>query len=385
MPGATEIKRAIATHAIQADALWACRFIASLPRHSTDLSVMSTFMVYNYLSLFRFEGWKYLKDNRREIACHLPAPTSAELEQSRNTLKLFDVREGVDGIVNYFMNEINAVHVQHFRDIAGPDIQEPPDDLGLTLYGDRVVYTTHGVSFVLGVPARTLLGADGGSRVLEASMKYGNHFQKFWVDRTQALGPSFVDKLDPSIVKSEDVVADQYYKGQFNGAATPGINALLYVFLASLNLLDIMLPLDELPESRQTMLKMRFITLYHAASSLKKLRDTHRADLTQRSLDCITQILDDTRLSSITKGASRTLRDTLVHYKLDAGVQVSEIDPSVPCYGLIEKYLPGYDYATLSGVVTEQIERVAKIFNEWVLGSCLIGPSLVFFLSEDLF
>jgi hypothetical protein len=44
----------------------------------------------------------------------LPQPTADELERSRNTIKLFDVHEHVDGVIGYFVNDIGSVREQHF-------------------------------------------------------------------------------------------------------------------------------------------------------------------------------------------------------------------------------------------------------------------------------
>jgi hypothetical protein len=111
---------------------------------------------------------------------------------------------------------------------------------------------------------------------------------------------------------------------------------------------------------------MQFITLYHVASSLRRLRSKRATDLTQQSLDYIDEILSDTILRDITSDSSRHLRNTFIHYGLHSDVQDSDLNPYILCYGLIEKYLPGHDYASLSKVVTEQVGRVTKVFNEWV-------------------
>src|SRR5260370_2870292 len=110
------IKRAVEFTAIQADALWACRFGMSLPRNPEGLSVAATFSAFNYLSLFRYESLKYLHEVHPDFAELLPQPTLDELERSRNTIKLFDVHEHVDGVIDYFTSDIRAVHEQHFLD-----------------------------------------------------------------------------------------------------------------------------------------------------------------------------------------------------------------------------------------------------------------------------
>jgi hypothetical protein len=96
------------------------------------------------------------------------------------------------------------------------------------------------------------------------------------------------------------------------------------------------------------------------------LRRQYEADLTPQSLGLIDQVLDDADLGSVIEGSSsRYLRNALIHYSFHSSVQASDLNLDAPCYGLIELYMSGHDYASLSAVVAEQIARLAKIFNEW--------------------
>jgi hypothetical protein len=362
----SDTKRALGLAAVTVDALWACRLFRSLERNPTNVGVTEVFGAFNYLSLFRHESLKYLNQDWPDIARLLPRPSTDELARSRNTIKLFDVHENVDGVIERFTENISAPHSRYFLGNIWLPLARPLEkDLGVTFYGDQIVYNTQSVAFILGVAPRTLLASGGGEHLKAESTRSGQHFSEFW-DRESELGPSFVDRLVAKQVKMRDVRAASYYGQHFNGPDTPDINALLFVFLSTLNFLDIMLRLDDLTESRQTVLKMQFIALYHVRSSLKKLRDRRSADLSGQSLEFIHEIVSDPSLGSITSGTSGYLRNALIHYGIHASVQASELDPALQCYGLIEKYLPGHDYTSLSTVVTDQIARIAKTFNAWV-------------------
>lgn len=318
-----------------------------------------------YLYFARQESLTYLGKNWPDIAKLLPQPTTDELKHSRNTIKLFDVRENVNGVIEHFTDNITVPHSQHFLGNTWLPLARPLEkDLGITYYDDRLLYTTHSAAFILGVAPRAVLKPSGGEYLMAASTKYGEHFGAFW-DRESELKSSFVDKLDAAQVKMRDVRAASYYGTHFNGSNTPDINALLFVFLSALDFLDAMLRHDDLPESRQTVLKLQFTTLYHVASSLKKLQDKRAADLSQQSLDFIQEVVSDTALDAVTSGTANYLRNALIHYGIHASVPASELDSTLPCYGLIEKYLPGHDYISLSTVVTNQITRIAKILNQW--------------------
>jgi len=360
-----DIRRAIEYHAIQVDALWACRFGMSVAEQPRALSSAVSLDTFNYLSLFRHESLKYLRKHHQALSGLLPQPTTDEMERSRNTIKLFDVHEQVDGVIDHFMNVILPAHTRYFASIStSPTTQATAHDLFITYYGDRVLYTTHSVAFTLGMSPDIVLTPGGSQYIREVAVDYGKHFRPL-SNQAPPYGPSFVDQLDHSIISSEPVSAAVYYGSHFNGASTPGINALLCVFMASLNFLDSMVRLDDRPESRQTILKMQYITLYHVTSSLRKLRLRHAAELSQQSLGFIAQIVDDAVLAQISVDSARQLRNALMHYGLFSDVQASEIIPDVPCYGLIEKYLPGHDYASLSSIITEQVVRVAELLNQW--------------------
>jgi len=221
------------------------------------------------------------------------------------------------------------------------------------------VSTTHGTGFVLGVEPRTLLEPGGGPYIKDLAIH-------FW-DRAQTLSHSYVDRLDPQRVKTKDVRAERYYNKHFNGPNTPGINALLYVFYALLNFVDSMLTLEDTPESRRTVLKVRFLALYHISSSLRRLRAERSADLGQRSLGFMNRNLNNTKLDSLTQtSSSRHFRNTLIHYGLAPDVQERDLIPDVPFYGLVEKYFPGDDNPSLSKAVGDEICRVVDVFNAWV-------------------
>lgn len=366
VPTEQEIKRAIAVRAIEADSLFACRVVQSLKRSTPVAGVTTTFCIYNYFSLFLYESWRYLSSRVPEIASQLSPPNATALARSRHSTKLFDDNasdRGVDGVIDYFVQHIGQAHSARF---LGNTWLRPArfleTDLGLYKYKDRIVCTTHGATFGIGVEPQVLL-TSGSSEMMAISTDYGKYFGSFWDGAD--LGPSFLDALDGAQFQSKNVRASRYYARGFTGPTFPGVNALLGVFHAALNFLDIMLSQDENPASRQTILKMQFVTLYHIVSSLKSLRDTYASRLDRRSLDYITQVVDDGALDLFGTSAARTFRNTLVHYGLASDVQLSDIMLDEPHYGLIEKYIPGYTYDSLHVALAEQISRTAEIFAAW--------------------
>lgn len=294
-------------------------------------------------------------------------PSADIVARSRHSTKLFDDnKQGVDGVIEYFVSRVGAAHTRRFTGNTWLRIARRFEtDLGLYIYNGRTVSTTHGVTFAIGIDPDEMLGANGAALLTSIPTEYGQYFGAFW-DRSQALGLSFVDKLDPQQLRTKDVRASKYYSKHFNGSGTPGINALLTVFQAQLNFLDTMLPLDDLPESRQTILKMQFITLYHVASSLRRLRDDRGSELSASSLEYVARIIDDPALGKLMTKSSRIFRNTLVHYGVFRDVQLSELADDTPFYGLIEKYFPGKDYDSLSLAVGGQIGRMAQVFRDWI-------------------
>lgn len=216
-----DIRRAVEYHAIQVDALWACRVGMSVVEQPEALLSAVSLAMFNYLSLFRFESLKYLHKVHPDFAKLLPRPTMDELERSRNTIKFFDVHERVDGVVDYFMNVISPAHTRHFAsESTSPVAQTAVRDLGVTYYGDRVMYTTHGVAFTFGMATDVILSPDGNQYIREVAVDYGKHFRPL-SNQAPPYGPSFADQLDHGLIASEIVAADLYYKNCFNGNARP--------------------------------------------------------------------------------------------------------------------------------------------------------------------
>jgi hypothetical protein len=330
----------------------------------------AAYATYNYLSLFIYESSRHLRARYPDLADELPVPSEEELARSRHSTKLFDdTKKGIEGVVDYFENEIATAHTGAFLgNTKFRFLRWLETDLGLYTYDRKVVGTTHGATFGTGVDPNTLVSSGGPRYVGAIATDYGRFFSAFW-DRSYELGPSFVDKLDVKKMRSMDVRASRYYARHFNGAATPGINALLAVFQASLNFLSSMLPFDDLPESRQTILKMQFITLYHVTSSLKILREQQAGDLNPQSVSFMSEALDDHGLDFIAGDASRKFRNTLIHYGLHSGFALEDFVAGVPFYGLIEKYFRGWEYERLKGEVGTQIDRLSLIFDKWSKGA----------------
>jgi hypothetical protein len=316
-----ETKQTVELHAIYTDALFVCRLIKGFERNRGLHGVASAFCTYNYLSLFLYESWRYLQHHQIISAT---MPSEDIVARSRHSTKLFDDRQGIDSVINYFMDHVAAAHTRRFTGNTWLRlVRRFETDLGFYIYNDRLVSTTHGVTFAIGIDPDEMLGANSAARLTTIPTEYGQYFGAFW-DRSQPLGLSFIDKLEAQRVRTRNVKSSKYYAEHFNGATTPGINALLTVFHAQLNFLDTMLPMDDLPESRQTVLKMQFITLYHVVSSLRKLRDDRGNEPSASSLDYIAHILDGTDLRALITNSSRTFRNTLVHYGLFNDVQFSD-------------------------------------------------------------
>jgi hypothetical protein len=108
-----------------------------------------------------------------------------------------------------------------------------------------------------------------------------------------------------------------------------------------------------------------FLTLYHVLTSLATMRASQRTDITTRSMAQLNTVLDAADAGLLTSPAIRPLRNTLMHYRVDARIQTSALSLQAPLYGLVPATLPGHDHTTIEGAVTRQLGLTATTMNHW--------------------
>jgi len=323
-----------------------------------------------YLSLFAYESslkLRLLYDGRND-GPRFTEGVSRTLERSRHTLKLFeDTARGVDGQIAWYHDKVVHPSREYFIEkIKVPFLRSLGKDLGVFSYDNVPISNTHAAAFLLGVDADILFGPPEplGDILMSTMGGYGQYFAQ-WGANLDPAATSFMVEMDASrFVPGRDVRSQGYYTSVFNGASTPDINALLSLFQALMNVVAMLLPLDTTEASRQTVIKLQFLTTYHVIRSLKQLALVHGSKLTDTSLATIEQIALQEMAVLATSDAAKVLRISLVHYDIHSRIELSDLAIDSLLYGLVEATLsmPVELFATR---LQELASFVAGQFNNW--------------------
>lgn len=364
MGASASLKHDIATQLLESDLMFSRRFLGSVVADQGN-SVIPMFCMNNYLSLFIYESHKTLRITDPQRAALLAYNHEAVIEKARHSVKLFDgSKVGSAGVLGDFTAIIAAGRERFLNNTWFPPARVLETDLGEWRYRGRLVTTTQVASFFMGsltiatsdipVIGRTLMA------VAEAQARFVGQV-------TESLpwhGPSFMTAMSFGELTSRDRRSERYFKRLFDSALSDELTASLSAFQCSLNFLDVMLSTDQTAASAETMLKLKFITLYHVLSSLTELKDEYNSKLSTASLGLLNAILSHPSSVTIMHPDGRGFRNTLVHYTPEERV-VPRLSMSVPHYGLVEEYYPAHDFTTMSQELSEHTTRVAMLLNEW--------------------
>lgn len=360
--------RNIVRHAIATDIQFASRFIGSLIKTDPEVGPVIIFCMIRYLSLFIYESDRTLRQANSPARVSLSPGAQAAVARSRHSLKLFeDTARGIEGQLRYYADEILPAHQEKLLNRTRfPPARIFETDLGLSHYQGQLITTTHASVFALGVEPQDMLPANSGDTLRAMATEYGQYLgdQGAVLD---ADAKSFANHIDPAQLTSKDVKSWQFYPRSFNGSGTPEINALLTSFQCAMNFVSGILLADSSADSRQTSLKIQFLTLYQVVRSLDVLRQERAAVLNRQSIDSIAAIVDEPTLQPLIQPPPvKQFRNTLMHYGLDTKqVNATQLSMSEPLYGLVELYFAGIDFDALKKLVETKARRIAEIMNEW--------------------
>lgn len=336
-------------------------------KHASFAPIVSLCMV-PYLSLFVHESHRKLERVEPTLASMLSSDVQSIVASSRHSLKLFeDNHRGITGQIAYFRDEILPAHTRRFLGNTWLPLARPFEkDLGLFIYNQKLVASTHGANFFLGIEPNALL-AKSGAEMRSIYEQYGRYFGQLGA-QLNSNGQPFVGHLDPRSFNQwpKDVRAAKYYSQVFDGPSSPDLNAVLTVFRGMMNLASLVTtPGAATVNFDYTVFKIRFLTLYQILGSLKLLRDEQLHSITRRSVSFIDKMVGTTEAQLITTPTAKTFRNTLMHYALDSRIDVAQVDANQPLFGLVPVYFPSYDVAAFTSVVDHCINETASAMEEW--------------------
>lgn len=359
----------VAFHLIASDLLFTRRYIQSaINRNAEPQHHIPMFCMTNYVSLYIYESHKAMQAINPQEAVQLAVYNAQIIERSRHTVKFFDdtnVRHGgVAGVATQFEEIIQAHRDFYLGNTWFPPARVLETDLAVYRYRDRLVSTTHAISFYTGLPPTAIGDPVAMGQALNSVAEDQVRYIAMLVETLSWQGPSFMDSLSLDKITNKDIRATRFYTNAFDAGLAEKVTAVLTAFQCAMNFLDLMLSEETNLYSSEAVFKLKFITLYHVLSSLAKLKSLYGSTLSTDSTSALDAILSDQMTNEITHPDRKGLRNTLIHY-LPLQQVVAQLSPDKPLCGLVEAYYPGYDYIAMSRAIDEHTRHVAQALDIW--------------------
>jgi len=145
------------------------------------------------------------------------------------------------------------------------------------------------------------------------------------------------------------------------------INYTLLLFLSMTNFIDHLFIRVKISHHAYSLFKIKFIMLYHLASSLERLQNYGypKNILSDDSKVFLKTILKNEDLKMIK--SKTTLRNIFVHYKIETKILLDfDFSSDFNFKSLVEYFFNGYKFEEIDNKVNSQIKRISLILEEWL-------------------
>lgn len=368
MNGQADLAEQTALSLIGADAEFFRDFV--LGSRFDQIRPVAILALMPFLSAFTFESSEYIKRKNPAMVRALE-PHKELLRTSRLRLKLLDDnRKSFDEVLEN-ANELAAVNsgwmMEDHRRLLGPLKRLIQPDLGVLFVQDEVLSTTH-VGF---------LNMGLSKEALSASSLSLNNLGPYLRDTSEDFGrylALLLDKLGAGIDAADsahgvplppagfrDLKSRRFYEAMARRSAPRRIAVclLLTAILSQVNAARVVVP-SIAGRNDIAAFKIRFASLFHAASSLQKFLDQDRRDSFLHP-DAVQQIGTALNADSVRNvHENRFLRNHLVHYNVHKST-VPHLSPKLPLFGLVEVLTQGKSLAAMASDVEQGLDRVSNI------------------------
>lgn len=332
-----------------------------------------------FLSAFVSESATYLKQRDPEADCLLQ-PHRELLRTSRLRLKLLDDnRRSFAEILQdaHVLATINAGWFSSLHQgILGPVKRLRQPDLGVYFEQNEVVCTTHVALLNIGLTEKALSTSSLSLTTLGPFMR----------ETTEDLGrpvgillssfgitvPAFdIDPEPlPAPIRYRDLKSARFYPAMARRCTPRGhsVCILLSSILSQVNTARLVVPLIA-GQNDVAAFKTRFVSLFHAASSLHSLLEQDHAGpfLHPDAQQLIGEALHAPTVQRVRE--SRDLRNNLVHYRVGRRA-AARLSPDLPLFGLVEAHGPEKSLTSLTQDVELGLNCIADGLR------ALLPPSL---------
>jgi hypothetical protein len=348
-----------------------------------ESSAILLFNFFPYLSLFTVETHQYITQN-------LPHHQNKLLDfdhqyqlikDSRMRVKLFDDNNHQVNGVFELLNDISEFNQNWFINSH----QEPflqlkrllQPDLGIFFYNKHIINSTQNSLFLTGLPIKTLNNINIsdiesitqllGKTLSSVGEQMGKYLKMLSLlpEFKIVKSTSYFDyRLKDANIGYQDVKSEEFFRSIFCNSTDRNISFSLLLFLSMINFIHYVLPklIIKFPE---TVFKIKFITLYHLVSSLKKLQQYCYSQglLSEELKHYFQSILKDSELKMLV--SQKQLRNILVHYKVDK-ISSDLLDCSWDLEKLVEFSYNGKKFQKINRIIDSQIQRISLILEKWL-------------------
>lgn len=337
------------------DSLWVGDMFTSAGAHDGPASTMIPLLLSGHAARVVHEGRDLLikpRDPRfadATLAAALPPATSPAVARARHATKMLDNQVRKNKPVSEFEAEIRRSRLSHryeMRRPVTPGFKWAQKDMGLYILDDRIFGCTvalHHRFDLAGVNPRMYgpffrdFGADVGASIWVHTLLSGS-----------AEAITVAQRLDvPDRIIDVDVYAHRYLNRRYDPHLTVDQKLLILLVESEVNTAATLIPSLSAghPEAA---FRARFVSLWHAVSSLKKILDTVPT-ATAPGTARMRELVNSPLARTFTDNPSMLqLRHRCVHYEIPVKTQITLA--TTPMFGIIES-LTGFTMATLSPLV----------------------------------
>lgn len=344
----------------------------SLDPRLEQIRAVSILALMPFISAFTFESSEYIRRKDPKVVRALD-PHRELLRSSRLRLKLLDDNQKSFDEVLESASELATVNsgwmMGDHRGLLGPLKRLIQPDLGVFFAQGEVFCTTHIALLNLGLSKESLAASslsleNLGPYLRDTSEDYGRYLalllDKLGVD-ARASDSACEAPLSP--LGFRDFKSSRFY-GAIARRAVPHrvpVCLLLTAILSQINTARLLVP-GIAGRNEVAAFKVRFVSLFHAASSLQKLidQDQSRSFLYPEAAQQIRAALDTEDIRRVLE--FRFLRNNLVHYDVHKHT-VPRLSPDLPMFGLVEALTRGKPLATVTSDVTSGLDRISRLLG----------------------
>ena len=341
-----------------------------------------------FLSAFIVESSKYVSQ-KGLVSIQALTPHYELLRTSRQRFKLLDDdRSSFTEILDSASRLVdinNGWFQKANRGILGQLKRLIPNDLGVYFVHDGIVCTTHVAFLNMGLTEKTIslssLSLETlGPYLRDTTYDFGR-YMGLLLNTLDVRGQSPRDaKTLPNIprIGYHDLQSSRFYESMAQRTAPqyPAVCILLTSILSQINTARVLAPIIG-GQNEVALFKIQFVSLFHAVSNLQKLLNQHRRNnmLHPGALQRIETMLRDDAVRRIRKGTS--LRNNLVHYRVDDERIVHRLSTSRPLFGLIEAHSSGDSAQSIPGDVQRGLDRISAGLNNLLLPEALTSSGIL--------